>query len=144
MLFGAARQGGLTRADGRFLILNVPAGSYELRAERIGLGASTQSVTVTAGATATVNFALESQALGFLIFFITALIAIPAITYADRVWRKKKHRQLEDVGAMVAGVIAAHQEGEPVDAIGLSVGGVLDIPAGETEAAPVRRRERTR
>ena len=56
--------GALSRADGRFLILNVPAGSYELRAERIGYAAETQSVQVTAGSTATADFRMASQALG--------------------------------------------------------------------------------
>ena len=56
--------GALSRADGRFLILNVPAGSYDLRAERIGFGAETQTVQVTAGGTATSTFRLGSQALG--------------------------------------------------------------------------------
>ena len=56
--------GALTRADGRYLILNVPAGSYQLTAQRIGFGQVTQSVTVSAGGTATADFALETQALG--------------------------------------------------------------------------------
>ncbi len=56
--------GGLSRADGRFLILNVPAGTHELRAERIGYGAVSQSVTIAADGTAVVDFQLQSQALG--------------------------------------------------------------------------------
>src|SRR5690606_2889521 len=56
--------GSLSRADGRFIILNVPAGQHELTAERIGLTTATQSVNVTAGGTATVEFRLESAALG--------------------------------------------------------------------------------
>jgi TonB-linked SusC/RagA family outer membrane protein len=56
--------GVLSRADGRFVILNVPAGSYELRAERIGFAAGSQQITVTAGQATQVDFALESQALG--------------------------------------------------------------------------------
>ncbi len=58
------QQGSLSQADGGFLILNVPAGTYTLRAERIGFGAVEESVTVTANATAVVNFSLETQALG--------------------------------------------------------------------------------
>jgi TonB-dependent starch-binding outer membrane protein SusC len=56
--------GTLTRADGRFLILNVPAGSYELTAQRIGFGTQTQSVTVTAGSAAVVDFSMDTEALG--------------------------------------------------------------------------------
>ena len=56
--------GSLSRADGRFLILNVPPGSYELRAEQIGFEAQTQTVQVTAGTPMTVNFTLSPQTLG--------------------------------------------------------------------------------
>ena len=57
-------QGTLTRSDGRYLILNIPAGTYELRAERIGYGAGTETVQVTAGGTASLDFRLGEQALG--------------------------------------------------------------------------------
>ena len=56
--------GGLTRNDGRFLLLNVPAGTHTLRAEQIGLGAIEREITVAAGQTVTVDFEMEAQALG--------------------------------------------------------------------------------
>jgi outer membrane receptor protein involved in Fe transport len=56
--------GGLTRQDGRVLILNVPVGAHEVRAERIGMTPSSQQVTVTADGTVTIEFRLETQALG--------------------------------------------------------------------------------
>jgi TonB-dependent starch-binding outer membrane protein SusC len=56
--------GVLSRADGRFLLLNVPVGTYQLRAERIGYAASVQEITVTADQATQVDFNLESQALG--------------------------------------------------------------------------------
>ena len=56
--------GSLSRADGRFLILNVPTGTHELRVERIGYADQTQTITVEAGETAVANFAIASQALG--------------------------------------------------------------------------------
>jgi TonB-dependent SusC/RagA subfamily outer membrane receptor len=56
--------GALTRANGRFIILNVPAGTHQVKAERIGLTSVTQSVTVTADAAAEANFQLATQALG--------------------------------------------------------------------------------
>jgi TonB-dependent starch-binding outer membrane protein SusC len=59
-----AQLGGLTRTNGVFIILNVPVGTYELRAERIGLAPAAQQITVTAGTTVEVDFRLETQALG--------------------------------------------------------------------------------
>lgn len=56
--------GGLTRANGRYVVLNVPTGTHTLRAERIGLGSTDQEITVAAGATLTVDFQMDQQALG--------------------------------------------------------------------------------
>jgi TonB-linked SusC/RagA family outer membrane protein len=56
--------GSLTRANGRYLILNVPAGTYQVAAQRIGFGQVTQSVTVTAGGAAVANFTMSTEALG--------------------------------------------------------------------------------
>ena len=56
--------GTLTNASGRFLILNVPAGTYTLRAERLGYGAQEAQVTVADGGTVTQDFAFETEALG--------------------------------------------------------------------------------
>jgi TonB-linked SusC/RagA family outer membrane protein len=56
--------GTISRANGRYLIPSVPVGTYELRAQRIGFGEVTQSVTVTAGATLEVNLTMATQALG--------------------------------------------------------------------------------
>lgn len=56
--------GTLTNADGRFVILNVPAGTYTLRAELIGLRPGEREITVAAGQSAQANFDLEVEALG--------------------------------------------------------------------------------
>ena len=57
-------QGSLSRSDGRYLIVNVPAGNYELRAERIGYAPQTSTIQVTAGGTTAADFRLDEQALG--------------------------------------------------------------------------------
>ncbi|MBI4522090.1 MAG: TonB-dependent receptor plug domain-containing protein, partial [Gemmatimonadetes bacterium] len=56
--------GTLTRANGRFVILNVAPGTHELRAERIGLAPVSRQVTVAAGQAVDVTFTMSVQALG--------------------------------------------------------------------------------
>ena len=56
--------GGLTNASGRFLIVNVPAGNYTLRAERLGYATAEAQITVAAGGTVSQDFAMMTEALG--------------------------------------------------------------------------------
>jgi outer membrane receptor protein involved in Fe transport len=56
--------GGLTRQNGAFVILEVPAGPQVVRAERIGLAPASQQVTVVGGQAVEVNFQMTTQALG--------------------------------------------------------------------------------
>ena len=56
--------GALTQQNGRYLLLNVPAGTHTLTAERIGYRSVTQQVTVGAGETVVQDFALSEEALG--------------------------------------------------------------------------------
>ena len=55
--------GGIANNQGRFLLLNIPAGTHELRVELIGYAEATQQVTVVTGETATVEFQLNATAL---------------------------------------------------------------------------------
>jgi TonB-linked SusC/RagA family outer membrane protein len=54
--------GALSGNDGRFTLTSVPTGQQTVRASLIGFGQVTNSVQVTAGEAATVNFQLASQA----------------------------------------------------------------------------------
>ncbi len=56
--------GTLTRDNGRYIILNVPAGDYTLRAERIGYGSVDMQVTVAAGGALQQDLTLSQQVLG--------------------------------------------------------------------------------
>ena len=57
------RRGGLTNTSGQFLLLNVPVGDHEVRVQFIGFATVTQSVTVSSGETAVVDFELAQAAL---------------------------------------------------------------------------------
>jgi TonB-linked SusC/RagA family outer membrane protein len=54
------RFGATTNAEGRFTIAGVPAGAYQVRAQRLGYTPATQSVTIRANETATVTFELTA------------------------------------------------------------------------------------
>lgn len=55
------RRGTITEADGGFRIEDVPAGTHTLRAELIGYGAQSRSVTVRAGEVTEVSFVLQQS-----------------------------------------------------------------------------------
>jgi TonB-dependent SusC/RagA subfamily outer membrane receptor len=64
--------GTLTNQEGRYLIVNVPAGTREVRATRIGYAQGTQQVTVMAGEVATADFALAESAVALEGLVVTA------------------------------------------------------------------------
>ena len=57
------RMGTLTNSDGRYLILNVPVGTHEVRVTTIGYSGGSQTVDVQAGATAAADFSLGETAI---------------------------------------------------------------------------------
>jgi TonB-linked SusC/RagA family outer membrane protein len=70
-LVGTTR-GALTSEQGVYRIANVPPGQVQVRVLRIGYEAATQTADVTAGGTATVNFALAASAVQFDRVVVTA------------------------------------------------------------------------
>ncbi|HET8656753.1 MAG TPA: SusC/RagA family TonB-linked outer membrane protein [Longimicrobiaceae bacterium] len=58
-----AGRGGTTSTDGRYTLSGVAAGSQTLRVTHVGYGEITQTVTVAAGQTTTVNVQMAQQAL---------------------------------------------------------------------------------
>jgi len=67
--------GGLANAQGRFLLLNVPAGNYTVRVTMIGYGTSRQQVTVAAGQVANADFQLDETALALDEIVVTGTAA---------------------------------------------------------------------
>lgn len=64
--------GGLTDQSGRFLLTRVPAGEQTIRAILIGYSQTAQTVTVTAGGTATADFSLQTSAVAVEGLVVTA------------------------------------------------------------------------
>lgn len=61
-VFVSPTLGAVTNEAGQFRITGVPVGTVTVRTRRIGFGAGSQSVTVTAGGTATANFEVTRSA----------------------------------------------------------------------------------
>lgn len=62
IVIAGTRIGTMTKDDGSFVLLNAPAGQQRLQARLIGYAPTEKPVTVTAGGTATVDFALSPMA----------------------------------------------------------------------------------
>ncbi len=67
--------GTITSEAGRYMLLNVPAGSYTVKVQMIGYGAADQPVTVAAGQTATADFRLSTTALALDELVVTGTAA---------------------------------------------------------------------
>src|SRR5690606_33629402 len=63
VVLGDLEVGGLTNAQGRYLIQNVPAGEHEITVQIIGFDEARQSVSVQPGGVAELNFQLQEIAL---------------------------------------------------------------------------------
>src|SRR5690606_1234878 len=55
--------GALTQQNGRFILINVPAGTHTVTVQRIGYRDATQAVTVVAGESVNLDFAITEEAL---------------------------------------------------------------------------------
>ena len=53
----------LTQINGRFVLVNVPAGEHTLQVDLIGFTTTTEAVTVTAGAVSAINVRMEIEAI---------------------------------------------------------------------------------
>jgi outer membrane receptor protein involved in Fe transport len=66
--------GAVANSQGRYLFLNVPVGTHPLRVQMIGYGTQETTVTVASGQTATVDFALDIEALGLDEIVVTGTV----------------------------------------------------------------------
>src|SRR5690348_4886909 len=73
VLVTGTQLGNATNAQGRYVIRGVPAGAHTLRVQLLGYAAQEQTVNVTAGGTATVNFSLKEIPYTIAPVVVTAL-----------------------------------------------------------------------
>jgi hypothetical protein len=127
------RLGALADAQGRFTIPNVPAGAHNVRVETIGFAASTKSVTVAAGETATVDFSLEETAVALEELVVTGT----AVEVRSR-----------EIGNSLDAVTSRELENVPVtnpeNIIGGRIPGVTVIQGSGQPACAARARRRRR
>ncbi|MCH1571020.1 MAG: SusC/RagA family TonB-linked outer membrane protein [Longimicrobiales bacterium] len=90
--------GGLVNNVGRFLLLNVPAGTQTVNVTIIGYGAGSQTVSVTAGGTATLDFEMREQALSLEGVIVTGT--------AGQARRREVGNSIESIGSSDIGVAA--------------------------------------
>ncbi|MBI4521831.1 MAG: TonB-dependent receptor plug domain-containing protein, partial [Gemmatimonadetes bacterium] len=119
--------GSLTQANGRYVLVNVPAGTHTIQAERIGYRTISQQITVVAGQSVEANFALAEDAL--------ALDEIVVTGTAGQARRREVGNQIvqvnlaevaepvRDVGTLLQGRVA----GARIAMGGGSSGGGMDI-----------------
>ena len=108
-----------TGPDGVFTLAGVPAGTQQLRATRIGLSTTTSSVTVAAGATATVNLRMGAQAL--------LLDSVVAVGYTTQ-----NRRNVSDaVTTVPAEALQDRQVGTVEEALRGRIAGVNIVSSGE-------------
>src|SRR5206468_6638242 len=129
--------GALSRDDGGFTLTNVPVGTYTVRASRIGYRPQTQSATVTAGATANVQFVMNRQAAVLSEIVVTgygtqrreAISGSVATVSADQANVGVVTNANQMLNARVAGVQLTQNSGEPGAGAQIRIRGGTSISA---------------
>jgi hypothetical protein len=113
--------GAVTRADGRYMIQNVPAGAQTVRATRIGYARQEQKVSVVTGQALTVNFDVVAAAV--------SLDQVVVTGYGSSVRR--------DVTGSIASVSNADIQTMPVPRVDQAISGlVAGVQVQTTNAQP--------
>jgi len=131
------RLGALANDDGRYLILNVPAGTHTVTVEMLGYAESSQQVTVPAGGSVTVDFALTETAVALEAIVVTGTAAevrarevgnsLEAVTSRDIEFAPVSNPE-NIIGGRIPGVTVIQSGGQP------GTGGTVRI-RGQTTAS---------
>jgi TonB-dependent starch-binding outer membrane protein SusC len=129
--------GALTRADGGYTLVGVPAGTHRVQARRIGYALQERSVTVTAGQRATADFALSAVAANLSPVVVTgygtqrreAITGSVATVDADAANVGVVANANELIQGRISGVNMVQSNGEPGGNVQVRVRGGTSISA---------------
>jgi TonB-linked SusC/RagA family outer membrane protein len=128
--------GAITNATGDYVVANVPAGARQVRVRRIGYSAAEQPVTVSAGGTARLDFALATTAAQLDQIVVTALgqtavarsigTAVQTVAGAD-IAETQRPNFVNSLQGRVAGVEVTSSSGVPGASSSITIRGVSSI-----------------
>lgn len=125
------RLGAVTRDDGTFTIVGVPAGSHTVRARRIGFSAVPMVVSVSDGATTSLSFALAKRAaeldqvvvVGYTTQRKSSITGSVSTVDATDVESRRVVDVAQALQGQVAGMTVTQSTGEPGDPINIRIRG---------------------
>jgi len=128
----AARTGAVTEADGRYVIINVPAGTYDVRINLIGYKTTTVlGLVVSADQTASLDVRLEPTPLELEEVVITAerpVVDVKVTSNVASVTRREIEslpvQELSEIVNLQAGVVDGHFRGGRIGEVQYQVDGV--------------------
>ncbi len=131
MLVGQ-RLGAMTDADGRYQILNIPAGRYDVRFNLIGYGPRlVQAVDVSADQTTRLDAEMAESAVAMKEVVVTAKRPVVEVTRTSTMATVNKEQiaklpvqELQDVVNLQAGVVDGHFRGGRIGEVQYQVDGV--------------------
>src|SRR6185503_6108041 len=121
-------RGGLTNAEGNFLMPNVPVGTHTLEAVRIGFQTTRQQLTVTAGQNVTVNISLPETTLALQEIVVTGLVdptegvrAPISVAHVDRELMPviASGNAVQNLQGRLPGMSVARRSGQPGEGVNI-------------------------
>ena len=117
----------LTNRDGRYMFVELPAGSHTLIAERVGFGTVRRTVTLQGGGALDVDFRMEDEA-----------ISIPEVVVIASRDAKDLSEVAASVGVISGASLRETQPGHPSEIMGQVPGVYVNVTGGEGHMTAIR------